>query len=122
MAKNVVNTPRLEPDPNAQSSKKGNKNQIAQQQQQIMSMTPGFENLKAYIGTILQENNSEEILTGLVDKFLKQEQMALTAESKEEARIKKLLFGKACSEVVAYGDQQGLLYLLSDRCGYHRKY
>lgn len=126
MAK-VVNTPRLTPIPDEQKQEttilgklKGNNQSSAQQE--ILSMTPGFDNLKAFVGTVLASNNYEEVLVTVVDKILKQEQMALTPQTKEEARIKKVLLGRAFSEVIAYGDQQGLLYLLTDKLGYRKRY
>lgn len=121
MARGVVNTPRLDPEPNSeQKLLKNNRKQAGKEQQEILSKVPGFENLKAYISSVLSGNNAEAVLTSLVDKILKEEQMALTEETKEEARIKKVLLGRALSEVVAYGDQQGLLYLLTDRLGYRK--
>lgn len=119
----VVNKPRLEPAQEPQQvSKKEQKQQNIQNKQEILNRTPGIETLKDYISTILLSDSYEEILTEMVDKLLKDEQMALTEASKADIKLQKKMLGTAFSNVVAYGDQQGLLYLLSDRLGYRRRY
>lgn len=126
MAK-LVQTPRLTPLPEEQNkqtnilgrSKGPSPSSI---QKDLMSQTPSYENLKAFISSVLATNTYEEVLSGVVDEILKDEQMALTPQTKEQARFQKLLLGRALDEVVAYGDQQGLLYILTDRLGYRRKY
>lgn len=119
----VVNRPRLEPAPAEEKlSRREQNQQNAQNKQEILSRTPTYSTLKDYISSILLSDSYEEILTQMVDKLLKDEQMALTDASKKDIRMQKKMLGAAFSEVATYGDQQGLLYLLSDRLGYRRRY
>lgn len=118
----VVNKPRLEPAQNNENSNKEYSSQNSQNMQEILSRTPEFENLKAFVENILSREDYEQILTDVVNTILKEEQMALSEDSKKQIRKQKQLMGMAFSNAVCYGDQQGLLYLLSDRLGYRRKY
>lgn len=116
-----VNIPRIEPGPGDTGKKMTQKQTMSQLKEQAAS-TQGFMSIKLRIDAILQSNDAEQILSDLVDDILKKEQMALNEASKEEFRIQKRMLGKALSEAVAYGDQQGMLFLLSDKLGYKRRY
>lgn len=127
MAK-LVQTPRLNPSPEELEKQQQQKtlfksgNTQGNVRRDLLTQAPSYDNLKIFIESVLATNNYEEVLTAVVDKILKDEQMALTPQTKEAARIKKVTLGRVLDEVIAYGDQQGLLYILTDRLGYRRKY
>lgn len=116
----VVNKPRLEPE--TKPAEKENKQSKRSNTAEYLSRQPSYSLVKEAVGNILLSEDYEEILTDMIDKLLKDEQMALTEESKREIKLEKRILGSVLSDVVAYGDQQGLLYLLTDRLGYKRKY
>lgn len=126
MAK-LVQTPRLNPSPEELEKQQQQKTLFKNNKQggirrDLVSQVPSYDNFKIFIESILASNNYEEILTATVEQLLKDEQMALTPQTKEAVKYKKILLGSVFNDVVAYGDQQGLLYILSDRLGYRRKY
>lgn len=120
----VVNKPRLEPVTSENEAFTGSnddkKSSISPQE--LMARTPDFDNLKAFVETILTRDDYENILTDVVETIIKEEQMALTEESKKRIKMEKQLIAMAFTKAVSYGDQQGLLYILSDRLGYRRRY
>lgn len=119
----VVNRPRLEPIQTEEKiSKHEQKQQSIQDKQEILSRTPTYSTLKDYVSSILLSDAYEDILSEMVNKLLKDEQMALTEASKSDIKMQKKILGAVFSEVATFGDQQGFLYLLSDRLGYRRRY